>query len=419
MSSQIPKIAIIGAGAAGCFAALQIVDGMFGKVSIQIFERSQKPLAKLRISGGGRCNVTHNEFDIQELASRYPRGYRELPFLFSEFQPKDTIQWFSKRGVPLKSEEDGRMFPTTDSSETIINCFLEGLDKAKIPIHYGKGLVGLYPETDSKTSFRILWEGGESEVFDVVVLATGSNRKVWTILEKIGIQIIPPIPSLFTLGISKSDITQLTGVVIPNCELRIGNKGKIQKGPILITHWGLSGPCALRLSAWEARDLFSTNYKAELFVNWIGGISVSECENSLYQMKESIPQKRLEPHVDWRLPNSFWKWILKSLEISEGKRFAELSKKEIREISVALTKMVLPMDSKGEFKEEFVTAGGVSKKEIHLPTMQTKQYPGLYLAGEILDIDGITGGFNFQHAWTSATLVARSIQKTINHLTSI
>ncbi|PJZ46697.1 NAD(P)/FAD-dependent oxidoreductase [Leptospira brenneri] len=410
-----PKIAIIGAGASGCFAALQIFDELQGLCDIRIFEKSKEPLSKLRISGGGRCNVTHHLFDPELLSEKYPRGNKELRWAFESFGPKDTIEWFLKRGVQLKAEADGRMFPTTDSSDTIIQCFLNDLKTKKIPIHFEQGLVGIYPnlETDQIKGFRVLWEGGIEETFDRIVLATGSNRKIWTILEKLGHKIITPVPSLFTLTLENTDLMELTGLVVPHSEIKILPKGKPQKGPILITHWGLSGPCALRLSAWEARTLFEADYKVDLSINWTYGEKTQDIEEKYLSRKEKTPGERLTPDPDWKLPNRFWDWILKESKIPSNKRYSDISKSEIRSLSLSLTQMKLRMVAKGVFKEEFVTAGGVSRKDIQFQTMESKLIPGLYFTGEVIDIDGITGGFNFQNAWTTATIAARGIRKTI------
>ncbi|TGM38162.1 aminoacetone oxidase family FAD-binding enzyme [Leptospira biflexa] len=408
-----PKIAVIGAGASGCFAALQIYESLAGKASIQIFERSKEPLVKLRVSGGGRCNVTHQLFEPELLSLRYPRGQKELRWAFERFQPKDTIAWFAKRGVALKAEPDGRMFPITDKSETIINCFLDELKSNQIPIHFEQGLVGIYQLENQIESFRLLWEGGREEFFDFVVMATGSNRKVWTILEKLGHSIIDPVPSLFTLTLENTDLMELTGLVVPNAEIRILPKGKTQNGPILITHWGLSGPCALRLSAWEARTLFEANYKVDLSLNWVGGESTPSVEDFYFKKKETNPSDKVSQDPNWKLPSRFFDWILKESNLQANKRYSDLSKSEIRILSLNLTQKKLQMVAKGVFKEEFVTAGGVNRKEIQFQTMESKLCKRLFFVGEVIDVDGITGGFNFQNAWTTSVIAAQGIRKTL------
>ncbi|TGL59909.1 NAD(P)/FAD-dependent oxidoreductase [Leptospira jelokensis] len=410
-----PKIAVIGAGASGCFVALQIFEHLEGKASIQIFERSKEPLAKLRVSGGGRCNVTHQLFEPDLLSEKYPRGQKELRWAFERFQPKDTIEWFAKRGVALKAEADGRMFPSTDKSETIINCFLNELQKYKIPIHFEQGLVGIYQLENQIAKFRLLWEGGKEEFFDIVVMATGSNRKIWSILEKLNHTIVDPVPSLFTLTLENTDLMELTGLVIPNAEIKILPKGKPQKGPILITHWGLSGPAALRLSAWEARTLFEANYKVELSINWVCGETTQIVEETYWKKKEVSPKEKLSANPEWKLPSRFFDWILKESNIPDNKRYSDLSKSEIRNLSLNLTQKKIQMVAKGVFKDEFVTAGGVSRKEIQFQTMESKICPGMYFVGEVIDVDGITGGFNFQNAWTTSVIAAQGIRK--NYLT--
>ncbi|XDD47196.1 NAD(P)/FAD-dependent oxidoreductase [Leptospira sp. WS39.C2] len=409
---KIPKIAVIGAGASGCFVALQIFESLHGNTSIQIFERSKEALSKLRVSGGGRCNVTHQLFDPELLSLRYPRGQKELRWAFERFQPKDTIEWFSKRGVTLKAEADGRMFPTTDKSDTIIECFLNELKKNKIPIHFEQGLVGIYKSDKPTESFRLLWEGGKEEYFDAVVVATGSNRKVWTIVEKLGHSIVNPVPSLFTLTLTNTNLMELTGLVIPNAEIKILPKGKAQTGPLLITHWGLSGPSALKLSAWEARTLFDANYQVELSVNWVLGETTQKVEEYYLKRKESSPSEKISQNPNWKLPSRFFDWVLLESKIQANKRYSDLTKAEIRVLSLNLTQKRLQMVAKGVFKEEFVTAGGVDRKEIQFQTMESKICPGLYFVGEVIDVDGITGGFNFQNAWTTSVIAAQGIRKT-------
>ncbi|TGM01388.1 NAD(P)/FAD-dependent oxidoreductase [Leptospira jelokensis] len=407
-----PKIAVIGAGASGCFVALQIFEHLEGKASIQIFERSKEPLAKLRVSGGGRCNVTHQLFEPDLLSEKYPRGQKELRWAFERFQPKDTIEWFAKRGVALKAEADGRIFPSTDKSETIINCFLNELQKYKIPIRFEQGLVGVYQLENQIEKFRLLWEGGKEEFFDIVVMATGSNRKIWGILEKLNHTIVDPVPSLFTLTLENTDLMELTGLVIPHAEIKILPKGKPQKGPILVTHWGLSGPAALRLSAWEARTLFEANYKVELSINWVCGETTQIVEETYWKKKEVSPKEKLSANPEWKLPSRFFDWILKESNIPDNKRYSDLSKSEIRNLSLNLTQKKLQMVAKGVFKDEFVTAGGVSRKEIQFQTMESKICPGMYFVGEVIDVDGITGGFNFQNAWTTSVIAAQGIRKS-------
>lgn len=413
-TGNFPKIAIIGAGAGGCFSAIQIFDALGGDCSIQIFEKTKEPLSKLRISGGGRCNVTHNLFDPEALSQKYPRGNKELKYAFQSFQPKDTIEWFRQKGIRLKVEEDGRMFPESDSSETIINCFLAELQKRKIPFHFSKSLVGLYKE---ENNFKVLWEGGDSSHFDRVVFATGSNRKIWSLLEILGHKIVTPVPSLFTLGISDSDIINLSGITVQNVQIKILPKGKPQYGPILITHWGFSGPAALKLSAFEARLFSELEYKANIAINWLGDKSTSEVEGFFLQTKENSPNTKLS-NWNFNLPNRLWEWILQDQHLSGQKRLSELSNHQIRNLALKVTASEFLMTSKSIFKEEFVTAGGVSRKDVNFNKMESKVIPGIFFTGEVIDVDGITGGFNFQNAWTTATLAAQGLKNSLNHLTT-
>lgn len=405
-----PKIAIIGAGAGGCFSAIQVFDALAGRCSVEIFEKSKEPLSKLRISGGGRCNVTHNLFDPEALSLKYPRGNKELKYAFQTFQPKDTIEWFRQRGIRLKVEPDGRMFPESDSSETIINCFLAELQKRKIPIHFSKSLVGLYKED---SIFRVLWEGGDSSYFDRIIFATGSNRKIWSLLEILGHKIVPPVPSLFTFGVSDSDIINLSGITVQNVHIKISPKGKPQVGPLLITHWGFSGPAALKLSAYEARTFYDLDYKTKITINWLGDKSTPDVENFLLTNKDQSPNIRLS-NLNFSLPSRLWDWILQNQLVSGQKRLSELSNHQIRNLALKLTASEFLMTSKSIYKEEFVTAGGVSRKDINFSKMESKIIPGIFFTGEVIDIDGVTGGFNFQNAWTTGTLAAQGLKISLN-----
>ena len=404
------RLAVLGGGAAGCFAAIQSKELGKENIQITIYEKSKEPLSKVRISGGGRCNVTHHLFEPEILSKRYPRGEKELRWAFESFGPEDTIDWFRKRGVDLKIESDGRMFPVTDDSSTIIDCFLEEIKKKNIDLNLELGVSSVFLETDLKKGrFRLLLENEKEVYYDSILIATGSNRKVWGWMEALGHRIIAPVPSLFTLALENTNIMDLTGLSVPEANIRILPKGKPQSGPLLITHWGLSGPAALRLSAWEARTFADTDYKANLEVNWIGSLTFTELEELFLDYKSvhkavKIINKRLDS-----IPGRLWEWFLLQTKISPDKRWSDISKQEIRTLSEIITRSKFQMKAKGVFKEEFVTAGGISRKDIDFSTMQSKVVPGLYFAGEVIDVDGITGGFNFQNAWTTATIAARSI----------
>ncbi|TGN07038.1 NAD(P)/FAD-dependent oxidoreductase [Leptospira ilyithenensis] len=404
------RLAVLGGGAAGCFAAIQSKELGKENIQITIYEKSKEPLSKVRISGGGRCNVTHHLFEPETLSKRYPRGEKELRWAFESFGPEDTIDWFRKRGVDLKTEADGRMFPVTDDSEAIIDCFLEEIGKKNIHLNLELGVSSVFLEPDPKKGrFRLLLDNEQEVYYDSILIATGSNRKVWGWMEALGHRLIAPVPSLFTLALENTNIMELTGLSVTEANIRILPKGKPQSGPLLITHWGLSGPAALRLSAWEARTFAETDYKANLEVNWIGSITFMELEELFLDYKSvhkavKMINKRLDS-----IPGRLWEWFLLQAKISTDKRWSDISKQEIRSLADIITRSKFQMKAKGVFKEEFVTAGGISRKDIDFSTMQSKVIPGLYFAGEVIDVDGITGGFNFQNAWTTATIAARSI----------
>lgn len=334
------KCVVIGAGAAGFFAALACQEA-FPQAKVVILEKTQQPLAKVRISGGGRCNVTHACFDPKTLCSYYPRGHRELLGPFHHFQPSDTIEWFKKRGVFLKAENDGRMFPTTDSSETIIRCFLDEIKKRGIELELGAKIDAL-PQADA------------------VILATGSSKQGYEIAKSVGHSIVPPVPSLFSFNIPSSPLLGLTGLVAPDAIVSLEGGSRKERGAVLLTHWGFSGPAILRLSAWEARFLYEKNYDATCLIEWNTGLP--------RRLRQTVEKKPLE-------------------------RFH--------------------IEGKTTYKQEFVTCGGIELKEVNFKTMESKIHPGLFFAGEVLNIDGITGGFNFQNAWTTGWIAGTSCLKDI------
>jgi predicted Rossmann fold flavoprotein len=410
----LKRLAILGGGASGCFAAIQVKEFSKKPIEIKIFEKSKEPLAKLRVSGGGRCNVTHHLFDNELLSRKYPRGEKELRWAFADFQPEDTIEWFRKRGVPLKTELDGRMFPVTDDSETIVSCFLSELERHKIKLSLNDGVSAVYvDESDPKGKFRLQLADDREEHFNYLLIATGSNRKVWNWMEALGHTIVSPVPSLFTLAIADSDIVTLSGLSVQNVSIRILPKGKAQNGPLLITHWGFSGPAALRLSAFEARNLFDIEYKATIEINWLGEKSFSETEILLADLKQGAKSQKIIHQKLAEFPSRLWEWFLGKSQISLDKKWADISKQEIKNLAEILCRSKFSMVAKGVFKEEFVTAGGISRKDIDFKTMQSKKISHLYFTGEVIDIDGITGGFNFQNAWTTATIAAKNITELL------
>ncbi|TGL59367.1 NAD(P)/FAD-dependent oxidoreductase [Leptospira ognonensis] len=408
------RLAILGGGASGCFAAIQAHAFSNGNIRITIFEKSREPLSKLKVSGGGRCNVTHQLFDPEELAKKYPRGEKELRWAFETFQPKDTIEWFGQRNVPLKVEADGRMFPVSDDSQTIIDCLIGEIKDRNIKLLLDENVVSVHTDAENpKGRFRLRFADDREEFFDIVLIATGSNRKVWNWMEALGHSITLPVPSLFTLGIENSDIITLSGLSVPHASIRILPKGKAQIGPLLITHWGFSGPAALRLSAFEARVLFDAEYKVTLEINWLGDRTSVEVEQMLLDLKVSARVNKVMNQKLNEIPNRLWEWFLIQSHISTEKKWADVSKQEIKSLTEILCRSKFQMIAKGVFKEEFVTAGGISRKDIDFKSMQSRKIENLYFTGEVIDIDGITGGFNFQNAWTTATLAAKHIASLV------
>ncbi|KAA3635922.1 MAG: NAD(P)/FAD-dependent oxidoreductase [Calditrichaeota bacterium] len=404
------RVGIIGGGASGVFAALSVKE-QNRHIQCTIFESASELLDKVKISGGGRCNVTHNCFEVRELIQKYPRGGKELQSLFYRFQPEDIIDWFESRGVELKAEDDGRMFPVTDSSQTIIDCFLDELQKNQVEIKYNSRIASI-SKSDSK--FKILDLHDNEYEFDAVVLATGSSKYGLQFAESFGHTIIKPVPSLFTFKINDTRIKDLSGVSVSYVETRLevgGEKFK-EQGPLLITHWGLSGPAILKLSAFAARELHESRYKAELIINLLPGYSEDDISTFFQKQKAESPKKivyNLHPHD---IPKRLWHSLLQYLAINETLTFNQISAKMIQQIMQQLHNARFTVGGKGVFKEEFVTAGGISLKEIDFKTMQSKQCANLYFCGEILDIDGITGGFNFQNAWSTGYVAGCSILKS-------
>lgn len=398
-------IIIIGGGAAGVFTAIRILEES-PHAKVLLLEKGSKLLTKVRISGGGRCNVTHHCFDPKELVKRYPRGEKELLGPFHHFQPKDMIRWLEEKGVSVKTEEDGRVFPTTDSSETIIQCFLEELKKRNCQISYSQ--TARKVEKKEK-GFQVTLESGEAISSQRVLLATGSAKQGHDLASSLGHSIVSPVPSLFTFNLPDSPLLDLSGISIPNVKITLGDYA--YQGPLLLTHWGFSGPAALKLSAFAARFLAEKNYQTELFVNWTCS-SPDAAFNELTRKKEESPTQVIGSSILFYIPKNLWKRLLQKFGIDPEKRLADLSKQALKTLADNFCKDRYQMDGKSTYKEEFVTAGGINRKEIHFQTMESKLCPGLYFAGEIIDIDGITGGYNFQNAWTGAFLAAKAI--TIN-----
>ena len=396
-------IIIIGGGAAGFFTAINLVEKK-PKLKVAILERGKSVLEKVRISGGGRCNVTHACFVPNELVKFYPRGERELKGPFHQFCSGDTIEWFEKHGVELKIEEDGRMFPVSDSSQTIIDCFLNATQKLKIDVLTGHSVQELY---QGENYWKI---STNQDVFSCqkVIMTTGNNPKIWELLQSLGHSIVPPVPSLFTFNIKDVRIKDLMGVAT-NAVVKVKNSKLNATGPLLITHWGMSGPGILRLSAWGARELAEKKYHFAIQVNWIPGYSFDEIVEELKTIKEENAKKLVSKYAQFNLPKRLWESLTKAATISEETKWADVNKKELHLLAEQLTNGEFQVNGKSTFKEEFVTAGGIDLKELSFKTMESKILPNLYFAGEILNIDAITGGFNFQNAWTDGFIAANAI----------
>ena len=398
------KVAVIGGGAAGFFGAIAAAEQGH---DVTIFEAGSKVLSKVRISGGGRCNVTHSCFDPKELVKCYPRGGKELRGPLSRFQPADTIEWFADRGVRTKTESDGRMFPTTDDSQTIVDCLIGSAEQQSVNVRTGSKVRAI---TAAGDKFQIDLGLHQLE-FDRVLMASGGTRGGFAIAESLSHKIIPPVPSLFTFNIQDPRISGLPGVAVEHvtCLLVADTVKFQQQGPMLITHWGMSGPAVLKLSAWAARELHTTNYSATLRINWLPSLKTSQVQDQLRQFREENRKRSVESVCPFPLPKRLWKSLVDHAVGEQSVRWAELSKKAQQRLLDELTAGTFKVTGKGEFKEEFVTCGGVALNEIDFRTMQSRICPGLFFAGEILDIDGITGGFNFQNAWTTSWIAGNSM----------
>jgi predicted Rossmann fold flavoprotein len=396
-------IIIVGGGAAGFFTAINIVEKN-PKLKVAILERGTEVLNKVRISGGGRCNVTHACFEPNELVKFYPRGEKELRGPFHQFCSGDTIEWFEKHGVELKIEADGRMFPVSNSSQTIIDCFLKATQKLGISVLTGQSVQSIFKKD---TLWKVETQS-ENYIAEKLILATGSNPKVWEMLQTFGHAVVSPVPSLFTFNIKDSRIKELPGVAA-QVTVKVKDTKLTSTGPLLITHWGMSGPAILKLSAWGARILHDKNYQFTIFVNWLNDADKEDVEKKLKELKQEHAKKSVSKKSPFELTNRLWESLVLASGIESETKWADLSKIQLQNLTNQLTNGTFQVNGKSTFKEEFVTAGGIDLKEINFKTMESKLHENLYFAGEIVNIDAITGGFNFQNAWTSGFIVANSI----------
>ena len=401
-------LVVAGGGAAGMFCAVN-ASRLNPGLKVILVEKTGKLLSKVKVSGGGRCNVTHACFSIPEMAGSYPRGSNFVKKTFHQFFTTDTIRWFEERGVPLKTETDGRMFPASNSSQTIIDCLLTEAEKyhVEIRLHHEVKRIEYIMEP---VAFRIHFNNDLILEADYLCLASGGYPKsgFFEWVRQTGHQVEDPVPSLFTFNMPGNSIISLKGISVPDALVKLNGESLKEKGPLLITHWGLSGPAILKLSAWGARLLNKKNYTFEILVNWLGDLRESNVREDIQRIREDFGGRRIRQKNPWELPQRLWEWFLEQSEIKDI-HWADLSSNSQNKLIRVLTNQLFQIEGKTTFKEEFVTAGGIRLSEVNHLTMESRIKPGLFFAGEILDVDGITGGFNFQHAWTSGFIAGKSI----------
>jgi len=411
------QIGIIGGGAAGFFAAITAAEAA-RDATVTIYEATAHLLAKVKVSGGGRCNVTHACFEPRDLVKKYPRGSRELLGAFSRWQPRDTVEWFAARGVTLKTEADGRMFPVTDDSQTIVDCLMHAARAAGVVIrtHCGvKQVERVDPNAlsaapsalgSTRSTFRMHLTTGETVACDRLLVATGGNRSSagFTIAEHFGHAIEPLVPSLFTFHIADPRLKEIPGVAVEDAATAVPGTALAERGPLLVTHWGLSGPAVLKLSAWGARTLHDCGYKFPLRVNWAPAYNATTARTALEAARTANPRKQVTTWSPLGLPLRLWEKLIAAAGIAPDMTWANLRNDALRALAAQACEAEFAVDGKSLFKEEFVTCGGVRLAEVNFKTMESRLAPGLHFAGEVLDIDGVTGGFNFQSAWTTGRL---------------
>jgi len=399
------RIAVIGGGAAGFFAAINAA-AFFPEAEVIVFEKSKTLLGKVKVSGGGRCNVTHACFEPRELIKFYPRGSKELLGPFHVFQPGDMFDWLQHRDVSLKTEDDGRVFPITDSSQTIIDCFVREANNRGVRIYTDHGLQSMEYTNDK---WHLSFGDNRIQEFYAVIITTGSSQQVYDMLQALGHTIVEPVPSLFTFNIKDTRIEELAGVSAPWCDVKIEGTKYRAEGPVLVTHWGLSGPGILKLSAVAARELAFAKYDFNIRINWDTRFTVESCMDFLKEWKQEHHKQQVKAFSAIKVPHRLWCGILNIyLGVLETK-WADVSNKQLEQIAEACCASYFRVKGKSTFKEEFVTAGGISLKEVDFKTMQSKLLKKVYFAGEVLDIDAVTGGFNFQAAWTTAYIAAKNV----------
>ena len=403
------KFIIIGGGAAGFFAGINAAE-KHADLEVIILERSTRVLQKVKVSGGGRCNVTNACFIPQDLVEFYPRGKKELLGPFHQFMTGDTMEWFEKRGIPLKIEEDNRIFPESNSSQTIIDCFLESAEKAGVILKTNTPVEAIKKRDDK---YEI---STNSEIFiaDYLLVATGNNGNIWAMMENLNHSIIKPVPSLFTFNIKDERIKSVPGISVPWASVKVLNSKLAEQGPLLITHWGMSGPGILKLSAWGAIEFFANHYNFDIEVNWLFKKFETVLRDLKLNKKTQSKKAVMVRSVFETIPKRLWENLVNASEISSTIQWAQLSNNQLEDLATQLTKGIFRVNGKSTFKEEFVTAGGIDLKEINFKRFESKLHKNLFFAGEILNIDAVTGGFNVQNAWTGAWIVASSVHNNVN-----
>ncbi len=396
-------VIVIGGGAAGFFSAINIAV-LNPELSVLILERGSEGLQKVKISGGGRCNVTHAQFIPSELTTNYPRGEKELLGPFHQYMTGDTMKWFEDRGIELKIEDDGRVFPVSNTSQTIIDCFINEANRLNIQILYNHSVKSISKKGDN----WLVNTDNSDFCCSKILVTTGSNPKIWNLMDQLNHTIIKPVPSLFSFDIKDDRINSIPGVVVEDVEVSVVNSKLSTDGPLLITHKGLSAPSILKLSAFGALELAAMDYQFNISINFIK-TSYNECLSQLKVVKSDLSKKMVVNHSLFEIPKRLWKELVVYSGIETNTTWADINKSQLNELSIQLTSSIFKVKGKSTFKEEFVTAGGVDLKEINFKTFESKINPNLFFAGEILNIDAVTGGFNFQNAWTGAYIASKSI----------
>ena len=395
------QIVIIGGGAAGFFCAANLDESLYHVI---ILEQNSDVLQKVKISGGGRCNVTHACFDPKELVHFYPRGSKELLSVFHKFQPGDTMEWFENRNVPLKIETDNRIFPESNSSQSIIDALVNEIQKKKFEVKTKSVVL----EIQKNENQYLIKTNTDNFVADFVIYTTGSAPKSVKLLQNLGHKIVEAVPSLFTFNIKNEVLNDLMGTSFTNAEVSIPKQKMEESGPMLITHWGLSGPAILKISAWKARELADLKYNFEIVVNFLG-IDIETAEETFKNFKQENPKKTIGNSKIFDITSRFWHRILWLSKVDLDKNISNISAKELQPIIKNLCQNMMKVSGKSTYKDEFVTAGGVDLKEINFKTMESKILENFYIAGEVLNIDAVTGGFNFQACWSEAWLIAQDL----------